>query len=495
MKIIVTMDWEFGSGKVGELDVHSTRGAESYQFTYTKEWAKTGFQIDPTLELVAGYTKYSQELPGVFQDISPDRWGRMVMKRANSGFYGESDFMLGVSDSMRMGALRLSDATSPDVFVADNTNVPKLVNIRALEEASRRLERGLETESDLLQLLGPGTSLGGAHPKAVVQEGNTLYLAKFQSRMDTERVCAWEATMLDLADKAGIPTPVHRLLNKGDSRPILLLKRFDRNESARIPFVSAMTLTGRRDGEESRGASYAELASVVAKMSAQSKSDCFDLWRRMTFNAMTGNTDDHLRNHAFLRDQQGWRLSPAYDLNPNTEPFERRTHALAFLPGEYQPSLKLCIDMAKYINLDKTQVEHALKSIGNALEQWKSIAQQNGLHEREIKRYASAFEHEDSKRLISLNTRPIIQKRPISSSMPGEVDFVLPNIDRGRYTGQIVGVDERYVYQSHGKETVRHELERFSVTPKVGGSVQIAYQNGFVTAVDLVKRDSQEKSR
>jgi serine/threonine-protein kinase HipA len=417
MKIIVAMDCGFCSGKVGELDVFSTRGAETYQFTYTKEWAKTGFQIDPALDLVAGSVIYSQKLPGVFQDISPDRWGRMVMKRGNSGFSSDSDFMLEVSDLMRMGALRLSNANSPDVVIADTANVPKLANIRALEEASRRLERGLETESDLLQLLGPGTSVGGAHPKAAAQEGNTLYLVKFQPYMDTERVCAWEATMLDLADKAGIPTPAHRLLNKGDSRPVLLLKRFDRNGSARIPFASAMTLTGLRDGED---ASYAELATVVARMSSRSKADCFDLWRRMTFNAMTGNTDDHLRNHAFLRDQQGWRLSPAYDLNPNTEPFERRTHALAFLPGEYQPSLELCIEMASYINLDKKQVEQGLKGIGSALAQWKSIARQNGLNESEIKRYASAFRHEDSQRLISLNTRPVILKGPISSPIAGQ---------------------------------------------------------------------------
>lgn len=396
MKLRVTMDWVSCSGTVGELDVFHSRGAESYQFTYAAEWAKHGFQIDPALDLFAGFTHHSQTLPGVFQDISPDRWGRLVQKRAKSGISTDTDYLLGVSDFMRMGALRLSNADRPEIFLADNTLVPKLVHIRELEEAARRLEQGAETQSDLAQLIDAGSSLGGAHPKAVVQDGNTLYLAKFQSHSDTERVCAWEATMLDLAHQAGIPTPRHRLLNPTSARPILLLERFDRNEFGRIPFASAMTLTGRRDGED---ASYAELASVVSSLSPQPKSDSFDLWRRMTFNAMAGNTDDHLRNHAFLRHPSGWRLSPAYDLNPNPEPVERRTHALAFLPGEYRPSLSLCKETAEFFNLNKTQVDHGLKAIAEALAQWRGLAKKNGLTENELKRFAHAFEHDEVERL------------------------------------------------------------------------------------------------
>jgi len=395
-KLIVSMDWVHCSGKVGELEVFNARGGETYQFTYAKEWVEKGFQIDPALTLIAGFPQHTQKLPGAFQDISPDRWGRLVQKRASGGFLGDSDFLLGVSDLMRMGALRLSDANQPNVFLADNTNVPKLVDIRALEEASRRLEKGLETEEDLRQLLGPGTSLGGAHPKASIRDGQNLYLAKFQSNTDTERVCAWEATMLDLANKAGIPTPGYRLSNRDESRPILLVERFDRNHDKRIPFASAMTLSGQRDGE---AFSYAELASVLSGVSSQPKLDRFDLWRRMTFNAMTGNTDDHLRNHGFLRDKSGWRLSPAYDLNPNNEPFERRTHALAFSPGEFSPSLKVCKEMAGYFNLDQKQVEHGLKALGQALEQWQAIAKKNGLSDREIKNKSAAFEHEDAQTL------------------------------------------------------------------------------------------------
>jgi serine/threonine-protein kinase HipA len=398
MKLIVTMDWAGHPEKVGELDVFNNRGVETYQFVYTKDWAAKGFQIDPALDLTPGFKHHSQNLPGVFQDISPDRWGRMIQQCAKGGFMSEVDFLLGVSDQMRMGALRISEAAQPETFLAAHADVPKLINIRALEEASQRIEKGLETAEDLQRLLGPGSSLGGARPKAVVQDGDKLYLAKFQSNLDTERVGAWEATLLDLAQKAGLPAARHRLLDKDSERPVLLLERFDRNEAGRIPFASAMTLSGLRDGQSF---SYAELSSVVSSLSSQPKLDNLDLWQRMTFNAMTGNTDDHLRNHAFLRDRQGWRLSPVYDINPNNEPFERRTHSLAFLPGESKPSLELCKETAQFFGLDKRQVEHGLKVIGNALGEWRAIARQNGLAEGEIKRMAAAFEHQDSERLVS----------------------------------------------------------------------------------------------
>ena len=407
MKLIVTMDWANHPEKVGELEIFNNRGVETYQFTYSKNWAAKCFQIDPALDLVPGFQYHSQSLPGAFQDISPDRWGRLIQQRTKSGFMSEADFLLGVSDQMRLGALRLSEAERPEIFLAANTNVPKLVDIRVLEDASRRIEKGLETAEDLQQLFGPGTSLGGARPKVVVQDGGKLYLAKFQSNLDTERVGAWEATMLDIAQKAGIPVAKHRLLSKGDERPILLLERFDRNEAGRIPFVSAMTLSGLRDRQN---ASYGELASVVSSLSSQPKLDSFDLWRRMTFNAMAGNTDDHLRNHGFLRDRQGWRLSPAYDLNPNNQPFERRSHALAFLPGENRPSCDLCKEMAAFFNLDKRQVEHGLKCIGTALSQWREIAKRNGLTEGEIKRQATAFHHQDSERLISLSLKKLARE-------------------------------------------------------------------------------------
>jgi serine/threonine-protein kinase HipA len=398
VKLIVTMDWPMCSGKVGELEVFSSRGAQTYQFTYAKEWTEKGFQIDPALPLVPGLKQHSQKLPGAFEDISPDRWGRMVQQRARAGYMSDADFMVGVSDFMRMGALRLAHADSPDTYIATDTKVPKLIHLRELEAACLRMEKGQETESDLRRLLGPGSSLGGANPKAGVWDGGKLYLAKFQSNTDTERVAAMEATMLDLAGKAGIPVATHRLLDKDGERPVLLVERFDRNDAGRVPFASAMTLAGLREGQEF---CYAELASVISAYSSQPKLDRYDLWRRMTFNAMTGNTDDHMRNHGFLRSRQGWRLSPAYDLNLNNEPLERRAHALAFEPGENRPSLALCKELAEYFGLDEKQIEHGLNMLGKALHEWRKTAQQNGLTANEINRIAAAFEHRDSEKLVA----------------------------------------------------------------------------------------------
>jgi serine/threonine-protein kinase HipA len=298
LKLLVTIDYANHRKTVGVLEMFNTRAAQNYQFTYANEWIATGFQIDPTLNLTSSI-HHNQNMPGVFRDISPDRWGRLVQTRVKSCFVSDVDFMLSVSDYMRIGALRLSEASNPDLFLASHTNIPKLANIRELEQASCRVEKGLETQEDLQLLLGPGTSLGGAHPKASVMDGDKLCLAKFQSNTDTERVGAWEATMLDLDHVVGIPTAKHRLLGANSERPILLLERFDRTGAGRIHFASAMTLSGLHDHENF---SYAELADVISSLSAQPLHDVFDLWCRMTFNAMTGNIDDHLRNHAFLRD-------------------------------------------------------------------------------------------------------------------------------------------------------------------------------------------------
>ncbi len=205
---------------------------------------------------------------------------------------------------------------------------------------------------------------------------------------------------MDMAKSAGLTVAKHRLLNAKSERPILLVKRFDRDESGRVPFLSAMTLMQLRDASE--GGSYAELAGVIQKVSSQPKVDLFELWRRMTFNSMTGNTDDHLRNHGFLRDQQGWRLAPAYDLNPNPLQYKRRRHALSFDGESSSPSLDLCKDLAPYFDVEDPMINDALKKFGLALKSWKSAAKKNQLEAEEIKRLESAFVHDDSEKLIAL---------------------------------------------------------------------------------------------
>lgn len=401
MKLRVVMEQGGIARDVGVLEVFRTAGKEHYAFVYESDWVKAGFSIDPTMPLVPGYRHVTQELPGAFQDISPDRWGRLVQQRLNGGGHrSAADFMLGVSDFMRQGALRLADLDSPDVFLAGHGHVPRLVDLRRLQHAAEQVDAGRETEADLAELFGPGTSLGGAHPKAaVVDQEGSLFLAKFQSRNDGDvRISSWEATMLDLAEIAGIRAAQRTLLNAHAERPVLLVRRFDRNAQGRVHFASAMTLSGL--GETDRDTySYADLAGVVNVASTQPKADSLELWTRMTFNAMFGNTDDHLRNHGFMAEGGHWRLSPAYDLNPTVIPLARRRHALAFMPGEFAPSLALCREVGGYFNLSDQEMDEAQVLLGRAFDQWRFVARRNGLSASECRVMEHSFEHEDAERL------------------------------------------------------------------------------------------------
>ncbi|WP_213993030.1 type II toxin-antitoxin system HipA family toxin [Sodalis sp. dw_96] len=397
--INVVIHWQGNERMVGQLDVYASRGTERFQFAYTADWARDGFAIDPALELIPRIPYIDNKLWGAFQDISPDRWGRLVQTRVQNRHLSESDFLLGVSDHMRMGALRLSDINLPDVFLADNHDVPKLMNLRELEAAVHRFEAGQESPADLAMIAQPGSSLGGAHPKASVEDENKLWLAKFQSNTDTERVSLWEATMLGLAKNAGIRTAHYRVLNGGGDRPVLLVERFDRADGKRIPFISAMTLLERNENSK-EGASYIDIADALTHYSPQPAADKLELFSRMIFNAMTGNIDDHLRNHGFLREPRGWRLAPAYDINPTTEHYARRNHNLSFDSDRSRPSLDTCLELAEFFGAGKAEINTALAKIACALSDWRSVAKRNGLSGEEIKQMERSFEHDDTEKLL-----------------------------------------------------------------------------------------------
>lgn len=202
-----------------------------------------------------------------------------------------------------------------------------------------------------------------------------------------------------MAQQAGIRTTDYRLLNADNEHPILLVRRFDRKGKQRIPFMSAMTML-ERDENSRDGASYIELSDALTRYSSQPRLDKFELWQRMTFNAMAGNIDDHLRNHGFLREQQGWRLSPAYDINPTNETFERRAHQLSFDGSSSRPSLATCIELAAFFGLTQEETNIALAKIGNAIENWQATAKKNGLRSQELKRMENSFVHQDTKKLM-----------------------------------------------------------------------------------------------
>lgn len=302
---------------VGAARFTLRRRAVTSVFAYDEDYLASpdAYPIEPGLPLVAGNQPVSGELPGAFADSAPDRWGRHLIDRAPSGrgpTRDARDYLLGVSDQLRQGAIRYS-ATVDGPRLQTGTAVPRLLDLVALLDDSRIAERGGDDLAAVKELLDAGTaSLGGARPKAAVTDGGSLWIAKFPSRYDTVQVIRWEATVPDLAARAGISTAEHRLHHVGLD-PVLLCRRFDRCGEQRIGFISAMTLLGATEGDRR---DYLDLAEAIEQHGERPERDLPELWRRIAFSIAVHNTDDHLRNHGLLRGRTGWMLSPAYDVNP-----------------------------------------------------------------------------------------------------------------------------------------------------------------------------------
>ena len=338
--VLVYADWQWlgGSRLMGRLFVTPARGKEVFSFEYDTQWLKDGLAqtLDPALQFYRGQQYLTPEIPnfGLFLDSSPDRWGRTLMKRREAiearaagrpeKVLRESDFLLGVYDLHRMGGLRFrTEADGP--FRDDNAAyaTPPYASLRELENASRSLEKeGAERQKDyrewLRLLIAPGGSLGGARPKAgVVDPEGSLWIAKFPALRDDYDVGAWEYVVHRLARESGIDSSEAHLEKFGSPYHTFLTKRFDRTPTGeRIHFASAMTLLGKTDGEGAEGASYLDLAEILQRQGARARDDQEQLWRRIVFSVCVSNTDDHLRNHGFILDPEGWLLSPAYDMNP-----------------------------------------------------------------------------------------------------------------------------------------------------------------------------------
>ena len=344
---------------VGHLSVF----AETYmQFRYDDAWLKNdkAFAIDPELALSEQIYENSQ-LWGCFADISPDRWGRLLQNRLAGRSLSDIEYMLGVSDYYRVGSLRLK---TDEIFQAPTNDIPKLVHINKLMRSSFNIEKDEYQRQDLSYLIEPSSSLGGARLKASVLDKNKLYIAKFPSINDEHSVILWEKTLLDLAQIAGIKVPNSRLIELYNGKKALLVERFDRDENGqRIPFMSAMTLLKARERQNADEKSYVDFAKNLPF-----DSDKQSLFKRMLFNALFGNTDDHLRNHALLFDRQSkeWHLSPAYDLNPNPLPYDRQRHALNFVDNINLPSIELCDDIKSHFAVDKSLFEQTLQECLNA---------------------------------------------------------------------------------------------------------------------------------
>ena len=396
---------------MGELHCQPSGAGEIFSFAYDPAWLRgdSALAFDPDLALVRGpqYPAAHRASFGIFMDSAPDRWGRVLMqRRENTRARREArrprgltewDFLLGVHDETRLGALRFR-ATEGSAFLDDDVRMaaPPITSLRELQAASLSFEAHVNEEEHpdyerwLAQLFAPGSSLGGARPKASVRdERGTLCMAKFPSRHDTRDVGAWELVAHRLAEHAGIVVPVARPLRLPDTPyTTFVVERFDRTATGgRRAFVSAMTLTQRTDGEP--GASYLELVALLQSSGADTRADCEQLFRRVLFNILVHNTDDHLRNHGFFIGAKGVRLSPAYDMNPS---IERRELSLAINEVETACDVSIAMDAARDYGLSSSDAQRVLRDVNNAVADWRNVATTLGIAASEQTLMAAAFD-------------------------------------------------------------------------------------------------------
>lgn len=399
---------------VGRLWTRARSNRESATFEYDKSWLAhpDRFSLEPALKLGPGpfHTPPGKSVFGAIGDSAPDRWGRVLMRRAERRraesqretprTLGEIDFLLRVDDEARQGALRFAEREGGPFLAERGTRrIPPLIELPGLLSAAERVLAGSDTDEDLRLLLAPGSSLGGARPKASVRDRDGhLAIAKFPQQGDEIDTVVWEAVALSLAGKAGIPVPDWRLETVA-GKPVLLLRRFDREAATRLPFLSAMSMLEATDNETR---SYLEFVDALRRHGAEPKRDMHALWRRIVFNILISNTDDHLRNHGFLyAGPAGWRLAPAYDLNPVPTDIKPRILSTAIDLDDATASLELALEVASYFELGPDQARQIAAQVGQAVVRWRLEAAALGLCPAEINRLASAFEHEDLKAALA----------------------------------------------------------------------------------------------
>jgi serine/threonine-protein kinase HipA len=395
---------------IGTLYAQGGGSQEIFSFEYDQEWLEReqAFAFDPDLQLLRGpqYPAQSRNNFGIFLDSSPDRWGRLLMQRRENlrarheerkpKRLTDWDYLLGVHDETRLGALRLRSPEGGEFIDSDRQlAAPPITSVRELEAASRGFERHIDEEDNpeyarwLKQLIAPGSSLGGARPKASVRdEKGLLCIAKFPSRADTRDMAAWEMLAHRLAEKCGIHLPKARLLDNGErEQSTFLVNRFDRTaKGGRLAFVSAMTLTQRLDGDT--GASYLELVELLQRQGANTRADTHQLYRRIVFSILIHNTDDHLRNHGFFVEDRGIRLSPAYDINPSVD---RDDLVLAINETETACDVDIARGAHKMYALSLEEADRLIAEVLTAVKTWRKEAEALGIRKSEQDQMASAF--------------------------------------------------------------------------------------------------------
>lgn len=408
MTVEVYIDAYGESRKAGMLRRHSGAGRERVTYEHDPDWIKSpeAFQFDPTLPLRRGilHPGANKVMFGTLGDSAPDTWGRSLMRRRERRAaeqegrkvrtLHETDYLLGVSDETRLGAIRFS---AGGIFQSPQANgIPSTVALGDLLQAAQRIERGEETDEDLMLIFAPGSSLGGARPKASVYDrhGN-LSIAKFPKERDEYSMERWEAIVMDMARDAGIEVAEHQLVQAA-GHTVFMSRRFDRihsdgEDDQRIPFMSAMAVTEHNDGDDT--CSYLEILEAINERGSQPQRDRAELFRRIAFTILISNTDDHFRNHGFLwSGKKGWRLSPAYDLNPT--PNSPRILSTRIDYDDATASIGLLLSVAEFF-VSLKEAERIINECRGIVSQWKSYAYKRGAPDSEIKKIQSAFQHEE----------------------------------------------------------------------------------------------------
>ena len=395
---------------VGRLGKNASRSGDTVRFDYDQAWlASNGvaaFALDYELPLVGG-AHYApagaDQLSAAFLDCSPDRWGKMLMERREAIVARQQgrkvqmlrawDFLLGVNDESRMGALRLKDPQSGRFLDFHGLSAPPLTDLRVLEDAAGRIDLGDDADiaSWIMQLVAPGASLGGARPKASFRDADgSLWLAKFPSREDRRDVGLWELLAHQLSAAAGIDVPPARVLRLSDRGHTFAVRRFDRTPTSRRHYSSAMTRLARVDSD---GASYLDVVQAIETGGASTRIDAQleQLFRRALFNVLIGNRDDHLRNHGFLREGNGWVLSPAFDVNPNPDKGE---HVLTLDGADGSPDSALLVATHGFYRLGAGRAAEVEVEVRNAVRPWADVARKLGLRSAEVERMRDVIDAE-----------------------------------------------------------------------------------------------------
>lgn len=395
---------------MGELSYESLRGGDSYGFSFDEEWLRRAGELFLSADLNnypgVQYTAAGCDIFGCFSDALPDRWGRTLLNRREQLLAQEEgrplrrlssfDYLLGIDDYSRMGGFRFKERADADFINSTPTlRVPPLANIRDLEFAARQIEQSeqqneLPDKKWIAQLIQPGSSLGGARPKAsVIDTDGLLCVAKFPSRQDDNDAELWEHLSHMLAKRAGISVAETRVLQTSDRRHTLISQRFDRTRSGkRIHFASAMTLLGLHDGDNAtNGHGYLDIVDFIIRYGADVDNNLRELYRRVAFNICIGNSDDHFRNHGFLLTPKGWTLSPAYDLNPTLS----RHQSLLITATSNEADLSLLGDASEEYMLSRSVADSIILEVCDALKDWQTLASQLGVPKREIASFADRW--------------------------------------------------------------------------------------------------------